>query len=201
VRPSGTERSSRVMVEAPTDEEADSVCGQLVACADEIGQKARRAAGRPEAIVAVSSDRCVACCYVGAREGGPTVQELCGRYQQAQYRGMLRRDSRVIDEERIEAVRGGRQPERAEATLDSAAAGHGDRGRDGRLAPGDHGPIGHTRWATHGRVSEENAHPHFDSADRITPWRSTGSSRNYMELKERMVSGGSVFTSENGPPR
>src|SRR5882757_7788929 len=123
------------------------------------------------------------CCIVGYVGNKQVVPVILDGLRKLEYRGYDSAGIAVVDEgHHLEIRRAEGKLRNLEETI--------------RITPldGTYG-IGHTRWATHGRPTEENAHPHRDCTGRIVVVHN-GIIENYLQLKERLREADHRFVTE-----
>src|SRR5918997_1575485 len=118
--------------------------------------------------------------YVGNRQVVPVIID---GLRKLEYRGYDSAGIAVVDEDHELKIR------RAEGKLRNLEEAIRLRPLDGTYG------IGHTRWATHGRPTEENAHPHRDCTGRVVVVHN-GIIENYLKLKDRLRKSDHRFVTE-----
>ncbi len=122
---------------------------------------------------------CGIICYVGSKEASPILLE---GLKQLEYRGYDSAGFAIQEENSVDLYRAvGKIVE-----LERKVNGLDIKGSIG---------IAHTRWATHGEPTEENAHPHRDQDENVFLIHN-GIIENYLSLKRRFEKDGIVFRSE-----
>ena len=119
--------------------------------------------------------------YIGERDSVPIILDSL---QRLEYRGYDSAGIAVLDEN------GKLSGTKAEGKLSRLA----ERLRNGSPLSGRVG-IGHTRWATHGKPSDANAHPHIDCSGKIAVVHN-GIIENYAPLRAALLESGHRFASE-----
>src|SRR5437879_511405 len=117
--------------------------------------------------------------YIGPKKVVPVVIE---GLRKLEYRGYDSAGIAVVNDGKLEVRRAPGKLRNLEEVLQKSPI------------EGTYG-IGHTRWATHGRPTEENAHPHRDCTGQIVVVHN-GIIENYLELKEQLQREGHKFVTE-----